>query len=279
VRWHLVLLFILLFPHSVHGAFEFLDVGARPAAMGGAFCAVADDAHALHYNAAGMGQLQGRRASVSTCQYFGLAGPSMHNISLLQSASWGVLGLEVQRFGQDLYRETALGLSFGRSLLEALSLGISLRGLQLAISGYGSAQTFGLDLGFLAAMTPRFRWGVWVYNLNNGRLGRSRQEMPQVFIMGFAYRPDSKLLLSADLLLDIADCSVEKLARGAYPVELRLGQESRLWNPVALRLGLQTRPTRFSAGLGLEAGHLSLDYAYRSHQFLGGTHYVSLSWP
>ena len=279
MRWLLFLLLIFLFPLPGQAAFEFLDMGARPVAMGGAFCAVADDAHAPHYNPAGMGQVHGRKVTLGYCRPFGLADLSLHYACILQSTRWGVLGLGARRFGGALYRETALGLSFARPLRQNLFMGLSLHGLQLAISGYGSDETLSLDLGLLAAVTKKLRWGLSVHNLNNGRLGRWGEEMPQVLVMGFAFCPESRLLLSADLMMDIADCSVGKLAGGGYPIQLRLGQESRLWAPLTLRLGLQTRPTRFSAGGGIRAGPFHLDYAYCSHQFLGGTHHVSLTSP
>lgn len=278
MRWLLALLFILLLPLPGHTAFQFLDTGARPVAMGGAFCAVADDAHGPHYNPAGMAWIHGRKAAISYCQFFRLADLALHEVSFVQPTSWGVLGLAARRFGGDLYREMSVDLSFAHPLSEGVSVGISMRGLQLAISGYGSDETLSLDLGLLAAMTSRLRWGLSVRNLNNGSLGRGKEEMPQVLMVGFAFRPHSRLLLSADLLEDISDCSLEKLA-GAYPIELRLGQESSLWDPLTIRLGLQSSPTRFSVGLGLRAGPFHLNYAYRSHQFLDGTHYVSLTSP
>ena len=38
----------------VHGAFEELNIGARPQGLGGAFTAISDDANALFYNPAGI---------------------------------------------------------------------------------------------------------------------------------------------------------------------------------------------------------------------------------
>lgn len=279
MRWLLIFLLIFLYSPPGHTAFEFLDTGARPVAMGGAFCAVADDAHAPHYNPAGAGRVQGREVALGSCRLFGLADLSLHNVCLLQPIGWGVLGLEVQRFGGILYNETTLGLSYARPLRENLLLGFSLRGLQLAISGYGSDQTLCLDLGLLARVASRVSWGASMHNLNDGRLGRWQEEMPQVLIMGLACRPNSRVLLAAELRQDIADCSMAALTGGGYPVELRLGQETRIWAPLTARLGLGTGPTRISAGVGVKAGPFRLHYAYRSHQLLGGSHHASLTWP
>jgi hypothetical protein len=279
VRWLLSFLLIFLYPLPGQTAFEFLDTGARPVAMGGAFCAVADDAHAPHYNPAGMVQVRRRKVTFSTGRFFGLADVTLHSVYLLQPSRWGILGLGAQRFGGGLYRESTLSLSFARPLRKNLFLGLSLRGLQLAISGYGVDRTLGLDLGFLAAMTSSLRWGLLARNLNNGRLGSGREQIPRGLIMGFAFRPYAGLLLSADLRPDLSPISEGTLNLVRYPISLRLGQEFCLWPSLTLRLGLQTRPTRYSMGMGVGAGPFQLDYCHRSHQFLGGSHHISLSSP
>lgn len=47
------------------GQFLKIGVGARGAAMGGAFVAVADDATALYYNAAGIARIDADRSELS----------------------------------------------------------------------------------------------------------------------------------------------------------------------------------------------------------------------
>ncbi len=279
MRRHLLLLAILLSPAPGRAAFQFQDVGARPAAMGGAFCAVADDAHGPHYNPAGMVQVQSRKVTLNTARLFGLADLACHSISVLQPSRWAALGLGAQRFGGALYRESSLSLSLARPLAKDLFLGLSLRGLQLAISGYGVDHALVLDLGVLAAMNQSLKWGFSVRNLNDGHLGRQQEGIPQDLIMGFAFRPHAGLLLSADLGPDLSPCSEGTRSLARYPIFLRLGQEFCLWPPLTLRLGLQTRPARFSGGMGVRAGPLRLDYCYRSHEILGGSHHISLSAP
>ena len=283
MRWHLLLpasllLIFIATPPSL-AAFQFLDMGARPTAMGGAFCAVADDALAAHYNPAGMAQVHGRKVALNSGRLFGLDDLACHSFSMLQPFRWAVLGLGAQRFGGTLYRESSLSLSLARPLGNSLFLGLSLRGLQLAISDYGVDHALVLDLGVLAALNRRLKWGLSVRNLSGGHLGRQQEGIPQNLVMGFAFRPHAGWLLSADLGPDLCPCSEGTLSLARYPILLRLGEEFCLWPPFTLRLGLQTRPTRFSGGMGVRAGPLRLDYCYRSHPILGGSHHVSLSSP
>jgi hypothetical protein len=171
-----------------------------------------------------------------------------------------------------------LGLGYSRHLWESFSMGLCLRGLQLSIADHGSGATWCLDLGLMGAMSHQLRWGMAVYNLNNGRLSQCEGGVSQILSLGLACHPQEGLLLCADLVEDITDVSTETSPLGKYPVELRLGCEGRLGRSLALRLGLQSRPMRFSGGLGLMAGSVHLDYACRSHQLLGPTHHLTISW-
>jgi hypothetical protein len=278
VRWHLFILFPLFFSQPAGAAFEFSEVGARSVALGGAFCAVSDDAGGLSQNPAGMCWAPGRRVNLSACRPFGLADLDTQELAFLQPFSRWALGLRAQRFGGDLYSEMTVGLSCGRRFLDGFSAGLSLRGLQLAISQYGCDRTWSCDLGFLGAFSSRWRWGMAILNVNDARLGAAQEGLPQILAIGFSCRPEDHLLVAADLSQDVADASADDVALGRYPVELRLGCEGHLWPPLVLRLGLQSRPIRFSVGLGLMAGPLDLDYACRSHQLLGPTHYLTIGW-
>jgi len=278
VRRHPTLLFLLiiLVPFSGQAAFEHVETGARPAALGGAYCALSDDVHGPLHNPAGAGWLSHQAIALSASRPFGLAELDTQELSVLQPAFGWVLGLHARRFGGRLYREMTIGISGARRIVDILSAGCCLRGRQLAIRGYGSDESWSLDLGLVALPGERWRWGMAVHNLNNGRLGRDRQGMPQVLMVGLACRPEERLWLSGELLGDLTDLSVDPFGSPAYPLEWRLGCEARLRNMAALRLGLQNRPLRISAGLELAAGPLRLGYAWRSHPLLGSTHHVTL---
>jgi len=280
VRRHPILLFffIVLVPLSSQAAFEFIEVGARPAALGGAYCALSDDAHGPLHNPAGAGWVDGRAIALSFCRPFGLAELDTRELSILQPISGWIAGLHARRFGNRSYGETTVGLSCSHRFVDRLSAGCCLRGLQLAVDEYGSDETWSLDLGILAVPGSRWRWGMAVRNLNNGRLGHGREGMAQVLMVGLACRPEDRVWLSADLLGDMADVSADRFQPG-YPLEWRLGCEARPRDVVALRLGLQNHPMRLSAGLELSAGPLRLGYAWRSHQLLGWTHHLTLMGP
>jgi len=267
---------ILCQPITSRAAFEYVQVGARPAALGGAYCALSDDAHGTWHNPAGAGWSQRRAIALSFSRPFGLAELDTRELSLLQPVLGWILGLHARHFGGGLYRESTVGMSCAHRFLEGLSAGWCLSGRQLAICGYGSDETWSLDLGILAFPGARWRWGMAVHNINNGRLGRNQQGMPQVLMVGLACRPEERLWLSGELLGDLTDLSVDPFGPPEYPLEWRLGCEARPWSATALRVGLQNHPLRISAGLELAAGPLRLGYAWRSHPLLGSTHHLTL---
>ena len=257
-------------------AFEHVEIGARPAALGSAYCALSDDAHGPLHNPAGAGWADCRTIALSASRPYGLAELDTGELSILQPTLGWVFGLHTRCFGGRLYRETTVGMSAAHRFLDGLSAGGCLRGRQLAISGYGSDESWSLDLGIVALPGARWRWGMAVHNINNGRLGRSRQGMPQVLMVGLACRAEGRVWLSGELLGDLTDLSVDPFGTPGYPLEWRLGCETRFGDMAALRLGLQNHPLRISAGLELATGPLRLGYAWRSHSLLGSTHHVTL---
>jgi hypothetical protein len=266
----------LCLPLSGRAAFEHVEVGARPAALGGAYCALSDDAHGPLHNPAGAGWSDRRTIALSTSRPFGLGELDTRELSVLLPVSGWALGLHARCFGGRLYRETTVAISAAHRFLDGLSAGWCLRGRQLAICGYGSAESWSLDLGVTALPGARWRWGMAVHNINNGRLGRDRQGLPQVLMVGLACRPEEWVWLSGELLGDLTDLSVETFGPPEVPLEWRLGCETRPWKAAALRLGLQNHPLRISAGLETAAGPLRLGYAWRSHPLLGSTHHLTL---
>ena len=273
----IVLAALLCFPPRARSAFEHAEVGARPAALGGAYCALSDDAHGPLHNPAGAGWSRHRAVALSASRPFGLAELDTRELSVLQPALGWVFGLHARHFGGGPYRETTVGISAAHSFLARLSAGGCLRGRQLAICGYGSSESWSLDLGMVALPGARWRWGMAVHNINNGRLGRDRQGMPQVLMAGLACRPEERVWLSGELLGDLTDLSIDPFGPTGYPLEWRLGCEARLREAAVLRLGLQNHPLRISAGLALAAGPLRLGYAWRSHPLLGSTHHLTLT--
>jgi hypothetical protein len=137
---------------------------------------------------------------------------------------------------------------------------------RLAIQGYGSASTLGVDLGFLWIPSRDVQIGFSGTNVNAPVIGRSRERLPQTIGVGGSYAPTPGLLILCDIVKDVR-----------YPAELRLGIEYSPAAPVALRAGAGRDPATFGGGIGLNLYPFVIDYSVVRHQALGFTHRFGLT--
>ena len=179
-------------------AFLSLGVGARAQALGGAYSAMADDISALYWNSAGIAQIDGFAAGVTTARLFtdldiqhtfigavlpvGLTrlGVSVNTLDSgempWQSESWPNAGFGGE---QDPLRSTfswtgtAIGLHIGRPITDRLTFGGAFKFIEEGITG-AKASYVAVDLGTVAGCscrsatsgcsvsTMRTRvWGIW----------------------------------------------------------------------------------------------------------------------
>jgi hypothetical protein len=236
--------------------------------MGGAFTAVADDGNAPYYNPAGLGQIQGTELVACYNRPYGLAVLQNSMVSLVQNTPFGVIGLSYHNFGKsNYYKEETIILSASRKVVKNLMLGTSLRVMTLEIMPlYGSDWTLGMDLGALWYSTPGIRLGAFLHNINLPHVGKEKEILPWKGQLGLALSPREYLLIAVDASKD-----------RYYPLQIKVGQEVRLFQNLCLRGGVQTNPARFSVGGGVRAGFFAANYVYCSHPVLGGTHQVSVT--
>lgn len=260
-------LLLCLPPLAAHAAFERLTQGGATPALGGASVALACDPWAAFSNPGALATATSRMLSLSTAPWpFGLKELARGSFSFVEPTWLGTLALSGSRFGFELYREITLMLSWGVTPLENIFIGVSVNYYSLTILRYGSAWTVGVDLGTLVQVSPHFRWGFSVLNVNASTLGRSHEELPQVYVTGLAYEPVPEAVVVLDMVKDIR-----------FPVELRAGVQYTVFDTIALRGGLSTEPSTMNAGLGICYSFLQIDYALRVHSDLGPTHHFSVT--
>ena len=158
-------------------AFLDLDAGGRPAALGGAYTALAGDAHALHYNPAGLAAVSVSEASFMHNSHFQEV--SHQSLGLALRSGWG---LAFQTLGKDGIRRTtlanpsgdglggfgardlAVSAGYGRAL-DGLRLGAAAKLLRSTIDAW-SATGAALDLGAggRLASLGGLQWGLALQN-------------------------------------------------------------------------------------------------------------------
>lgn len=256
----LVMLFINASPGRA--AFERLAIGARPAGMGGAYVALADDAEALFHNPAGMARIPGHMIGVSFSRPFGLDDLGAGSLAYVRPGPAGRCGISWNSFGNRVYRENTCGLSAGGCVLDGLCLGATSKIHMLSISGYGSASSFDLDVGFIFRVSGRAQAGLSVLSL----AGSGQACPPRQVAIGLRLRSSDELVLSAQ---------IERETGG--PILFRAGQEYRISGNGSIRCGMKTHPTELSGGVSICFNRQRIDYACVSHPVLGLTHILSLT--
>jgi len=257
--------YLLLAQFNVYASFELKGSSARIQAMGQTYVGLANTPEAIFVNSSGLAQLSSIAFSFYFANPFGIKELSFGSMAAIFPTSIGTYAMGLAQFGNKLYGEQSLLLSYARSIQNRFYYGFNLHYMKLQINDYGSDFSYGIDLGFLTKITSSLNWGFNATNLNRATLGKEREKLPQTFCTGISVSFGDQLILNMDIFKD-----------SMFPLELRTGVEYILFNRLALRSGFSTEPTQFAAGVGLLFFLFEVDYAVTTHKDLGLTHNFSI---
>ena len=276
--------------------FNFLKigVGARPAALGGAYTAISGDLEATGWNPAGLYGIQERTATLSYSSY--LVDTEAGFLSVAFAGPDRVWGLSVTYFSHgDLVRRDVDGLdlgTFGASdvavyvtaaqqvLNRKLTVGINLKAIYSNIDEWTS-DAYVVDLGLIAPGPIKgMKVGASLANLGTVRSGFTegfKDSLPVVFRAGFTHRPAHSPLP----MMFVADLNVPNDGDAYFTFGAEIDVADRLF----LRPGYSLQQTGLdgdenlglSAGAGVDLDRYRFDYAFTSFPALGDVHRLSLS--
>lgn len=272
-----------------------LAPGARAAAMGEAFSAVADDAYAAYYNPAGLARVKGvELAGMRNSHFQGIA--QNYGVLAVPLLSWvdtrrqrnelGVLALSLTSLSVDglerrgtvetdepdgtfKSRDLAYSLAYGVELGRGVSAGAALKLIDQTLDSY-HASAFALDAGALARM-GRLSASAGFRNMGSRvKFKDVADPLPFAAYAGAALGLGKRLTAAAEV----------RAPRDDRP-GICLGLETRL--PLTESLNLAGRagfnsaamdPGGFSGvtlGGGAEFGHLGVDFAWVPYGELGNS--------
>ncbi|MEW6517637.1 MAG: UPF0164 family protein [candidate division FCPU426 bacterium] len=265
-----------------------LGPGTRPAALGQAYVALADDVHAVFWNPAGLGYSRRVQAQFmhhqwlqnSTAEYLAAAypvGPGTAGLAcgLMQFGEFDAYDEYEQPQGSFSALEGYVSGAYGWSFFPGASCGAALK---LPFSSLADDTRLGVnaDVGaaYVFQTVPVIRAGAAVANFLTWGLAGSAAEIR----LGLAIQEKSGLQLSVE-----AD---RRIVPGLW--FLRMGAEYACTRWVALRLGhMQPLADSGLPGYGLTAGvgfHVEVEplvfdvgYAYAPYGPLGQTHRLDLT--
>ncbi len=200
-----------------------------------------------------------RRFLLNETQNFGLAAAIPSNN--------GAFGVRVGSFGFEAYNENSISLGYSRQLSERMSIGGEFIYWNRSIPEYGSQGFLTFAVGLQAKVFEQVLLGFHLFNPIRSAVNDEENTFPVVQI-GVNYLVSDQLQVSAELEKDID-----------FPAIFRSGIDYKIQESLALRLGISTAPTLFTAGIGLDISPaFHMDIAGSIHQILGFTPGISVQY-
>jgi hypothetical protein len=261
-----------------------INIGARPIAMGGAFCAVSDDVNAIQWNPAGLSQIKGQEIIFAYSEwisgvknnFIGYASPAGKAWFLgLALNYWLIEGLTGRDISGNETNQTFAGnsnvtiLALGKKLRDDFSVGFCYKKIQESIYN-NSAASDGLDIGFLYRLRY-LRIGAAIQNLGAGiKLYEESFPLPLNLKYGLSLKILDKMVIALDQNMPADNDSY-----------INLGFELKYGDANILRAGYKISENEdkvpgFSFGLAFSFRNYNLDYSFQPFGDLGDTHRISL---
>lgn len=283
------------------GQFLKMGVGARAAAMGGAFVAVADDASSLFWNAAGAARIDPDKSELSINHANWPAEISFDQIGYVFHVKRipGAIGVSARSVSMDPMIETTsfqpdpdvgtgntfdagmltVGVTYARSFTDKFSAGVTANFVHEGLAEF-SQQVYAFDLGTLYDVgTLGMKIGMTISNIGSEVQFIDRTaRIPAIFRVGtsaMVFQSANQRLLGAFEFSHPPDNSER----------LNVGAEYAFRNYVFLRGGYNINydAEGIAGGVGFHfpvsvAGQADLDYAFTDMRDLGGVHRFSLKF-
>jgi hypothetical protein len=296
-RFKLYFLFLFFMPTAqrmvfaasgTNGAtFLNIPVGAGPAALGGAYSALATNAYAPVWNPAGLAYVSGVELAGQHLSYLQSIYDEYLGLAIPLGPRAGALGVSAQYLGsgnidgaaldgtpQGSYSSSygAYTLAYAHKISDNFALGVAGKMLEAKLADV-SAQAFAADAGFLYKPWDRVTFGGGLSNAGSKLTFIDQGDpLPLTGKLAVAVEPIKHVLVAAE-----GDFPKSDSASGHFGVQ---------WKPISfisLRAGYQTAATKelgglngFSAGAGLTVLGQEFSYAYVPYGDLGSTQYFSL---
>ena len=295
-------LFLLIFSFSyAQTVSDYSYTGTVATAMAGAVVAEEGKSWSIFHNPAGMTEIETMQFSAGGGNLYSFNWLPSYNLSgivtmpIIGQFGFALQQLETKYLKTTLSKEQTISMAQGFDIQHdknsRLAIGYTANfvlwdlGKSSGINGdgsngfdLGSVNTVTVDVGVLASLREKYRFGVLLKNINSGALGQSitRQVLPRRINVGITYMPISELSTSivSERLLGRDDLQI----KGAIRYSL---------NPLLeLYTGAQSNPNRIGFGfkLNLDNPHkfaekrLSFTFGILTHPVLPITQQLSIGF-
>ena len=256
-----LIIVLILLPTFCLAAFEVQSINTSSIALGSI-----TSLYICSLNPAFLTEQKSMVMRVDYARLYGLTGLDYYQAQLgWSSIKQKCFGLYLQNFGNTVYQEKTAGISYGQSLKNILSLGLTVHLYNIAIAGYQSSTTIGLSLGSVWNLSEQMQIGLLFQNINSPSIYKCSDPLPECFSLGARYAPLSKMEVCGELFKDTE-----------FPFSLRVGAIIKPFDFMDLKFGTQINPDRYSGGISIYWKSLSVDFAFQHHQTLPYTLYYGI---
>lgn len=240
--------------------------GAGSMAIGDASIAI-DNTWSIFNNPAGLYSTESSTLLFTHQRKYGIGALSTSGVAFLQPFKTGAFGVGVSRFGDHLYNEQKLKLSFGNKM-GMVALGGSINYYQVNIEGYGNRRVAYFDFGGIVNFSEELVFGAFISNINQGRISRTENErIPTIMKTGISYRPVPAFMINMEIEKDLD-----------FPEVFKAGIDYNFYKQFSLRMGFKSEPFSAAFGLGMDSKRIGTDYAFGHDPILGAIHELSVEY-
>ena len=264
---------------------------AEVSAMAGAVVAETGSNWSLFHNPAGITEVDGLQVSLGGGKLYGYDWLPASNLSCtIPIRGIGTIGfafqqLETKYSGKTLSKEQTLSIAQGLDLQHdknsRLSIGYTANfvqwelGKSAGVSGDGSdglelgnVNSITINFGVLASLREKYRFGVYLKNINSGGLGKgiTRQVLPRRINAGITYMP----------MTGLATSIVSEYLLGRDDMQIKAAIRYNLNSNLEIYAGAQSNPNRFGLGATFTSTNQSISYGLLTHPVLPITHQINI---
>lgn len=251
-------------------------LGGKSAGMGKTSVAVAD-VWSVSNNQAGLAFLKDAQIGIYYNNSFTTKNTGFQTIAMaVPTKKTGTFGINVSYFGYSDYNESKIAFAYGKKLGEKFGVGIKINYFNLQqAEGYGNKSLVIGEIGLMGEPTKNLFIGAHLYNITRTMLVKDdvddnvnvKVEIPTVLRIGIGYKFNDNVFAAAEVEKDLTNTPVFKA-----------GLDYKVVEKFYLRAGLSTYPTSSTFGIAYKTESLNIDLSFATHQNLGMTPHISVSY-
>lgn len=239
-------------------------LGARATGIGQIGSVIADEG-SLFGNSGALGRLEASSVFFSCLVRPSIPGANQAAASISLLSRFGVAGIGVASFGDEVYSEQTATAGFANKLGLA-SLGISASLIQFRAGGHETRNALSINCGGIARITNKIVVGAYIVNINQAVIA-PEERLPVRLIAGIGFYPEEHVLIAAE---------VEKHID--FTPTWKGGLEYVIRKKIFFRTGFNINPNSAHGGIGVKWRRLRIDFSTSFNRALGGVYQASAVW-